>query len=165
MNPQMLTPEFKSAMRRLTTTVSVVTCMHEETWYGMTATAVTSVCVDPPAIQVCINESATIYRPLIESSRFCVNLLRVDHQAISTAFGGRLTASKRFREGEWIAATAGIPALIGAQANIFAKVAQVVPYGTHGIIIGAVESVILHEEIAPLLYQNGGYARAECMVP
>jgi flavin reductase len=151
---------FRDAMRRLTTTVSVISCGHKGEWFGMTATAVTSVCADPAAILVCINGSAAIYQPLLDSSRFCVNILSIEHQAVSSAFGGRLRGKERFSEGEWLVTADGIPTLVGAQANLFATVAKVVPYGTHGIVIGAVEDVLVQEKIAPLLYQNGGYARS-----
>jgi flavin reductase len=50
-----LSSGFRSAMRRLVATVSVVTCADADGWHGMTATAVTSVCIDPPAILVCVN--------------------------------------------------------------------------------------------------------------
>ena len=153
--------EFKAAMRRLTSTVCVVTCGHDGEWYGMTATAVTSVCAEPAAILVCINGSAAIYQPLLDSARFCVNMLSVEQHAISSAFGGRLRGRERFSEGEWLPTADGIPTLVGAQANLFATVAKVVPYGTHGIVIGDIEDVLVQEKIAPLLYQNGGYARSE----
>ena len=72
-------------MRRLTTTVCVISCSLGDMWYGMTATAVTSVCADPPSLLVCINGSAAIHDPLIQSKRFCVNLLRVGQESVSVA--------------------------------------------------------------------------------
>ncbi len=121
---------FRGAMRRLATTVSVISCEHKGEWFGMTATAITSVCADPAAILVCVNESAAIYQPLLDSSRFCVNMLSIEQQAVSSAFGGRLRGKERFSEGEWIITADGIPTLVGAQANLIANVAKVVPYGT-----------------------------------
>lgn len=152
--------DYRSAMRRLTTTVTVVSCEHQGHWFGMTATAVTSVCADPPALLVCINASASIHAPLAASNRFCINLLHVHQQAISTAFSGRLKGSERFAEGDWKLSEDGLPFLKGCQANIFCRTEHVVPFGTHSIFIGAVTRVALMERISPLLYGDGRYKKS-----
>ena len=126
----------------------------------MTATAVTSVCADPPSLLVCINGSAAIHDPLLASKRFCVNLLRVGQEAVSAAFGGKLRGMERFGEGTWALSDNGIPFLETAQANVFCGVEQIVPYGTHSIVIGGVEDVQLADHVSPLLYENGKYAKS-----
>jgi flavin reductase len=155
--------DFRGAMRRLTTTVSVISCAHGETWYGMTATAVTSVCADPPALLVCVNSSTAMHEPLVLTKRFCVNMLRVGQQAISAAFGGKLRGPERFNLGGWRLSDDGLPYLEGAQANIFCRTEQVVPFGTHSIFIGAVEWVDLAEAISPLLYEDGRYVMSAAL--
>lgn len=152
--------DFKSAMRRLTTTVSVVSCARGDQWYGMTATAVTSVCMDPPSLLVCVNGSAAIHNPLVESGRFCVNVLRVDQQEISAAFGGKLKGRSRFDVGEWHLSADGIPILNGAQANIMVSAQKIIPFGTHSVIIAVVDHVSVSEAVAPLLFENGRYVRS-----
>lgn len=93
--------DFRGAMRRLTTTVSVIASSMDGDWYGMTATAVTSVCAEPAALLVCINASSSLQSPVLASGRFCVNMLQVDQQDISTAFAGRLKGQGRFQAGDW----------------------------------------------------------------
>ncbi len=156
--------DFKSAMRRLTATVSVVSCTRDGEWFGMTATAITSVCADPPTVLVCVNGAAAIHNPLVESGRFCVNVLRIDQQEISVTFGGKLKGRDRFGVGDWSLSFDGIPVLTGAQANIVASAQKVVPFGTHSVIIGAVDRVLVSEKIAPLLYENGRYMRSAELV-
>ncbi len=153
-------PDFRGAMRRLTTTVSVISCAHGDTWFGMTATAVTSVCAEPPALLVCVNGSSAIHSPLESSKRFCVNMLRVGQESVSTAFSGRLRGVERFSAGTWSLSDAGLPYLETAQANIFCRTDQVMRFGTHSIFIGAVEWVKLSETVAPLLYENGRYMKS-----
>ncbi|MBS0420251.1 MAG: flavin reductase family protein [Proteobacteria bacterium] len=147
-------------MRRLTTTVSVISCAHGDAWFGMTATAVTSVCAEPPAILVCINGTSAIHSPLISSKRFCVNMLRVGQEAVSQAFSGKLKGMDRFTAGSWSQSDGGLPYLETAQANLFCRTEQVVPFGTHSIFIGAVEWVQLADRIEPLLYEDGRYVRS-----
>src|SRR5262249_34537118 len=104
-------PDFKGAMRRLTTTVSVISCAHGDTWAGMTATAITSVCAEPPALLVCINGAAAMHSSLLASQRYCVNMLRVGQESVSRAFSGKLRGMQRFSEGSWALSDDGLPYL------------------------------------------------------
>ena len=147
---------FRSAMRRLATTVSVVTCTDEDRWHGMTATAVASVCTEPPALLVCVNTASAFYGQLSASGNFCVNLLGSPHVQISQTFGGKLKGVEPFERGNWTLARR-LPYLIDAQANLFCKTDSVTHFGTHGIFIGRVEEVRFAEDTAPLVYLDGHY--------
>jgi flavin reductase len=151
-----LSSGFRNAMRRLATTVSVVTCADGDGWYGMTATAVTSVCTEPPALLVCINTATDFYRPLLASGNFCINLLRSPHVRVSQAFGGTLRGAERFERGDWTLAR-GLPCLIDAQANLFCKTEVITHFGTHAVFIGRVHEVWFSKDVAPLVYQDGHY--------
>ncbi|MFW7354925.1 MAG: flavin reductase family protein [Brucella sp.] len=152
--------DFKGAMRRLTTTVSVISTAHEGEWYGMTATAVTSVCADPAALLVCINASSSIHAPLLACGRFCVNMLQVDQLEVSNAFAGKLKGKERFSVGDWELSAEKLPILLNAQASLVCDLERSVPHGTHEIFIGAVRRVIMSDIISPLLYEDGKYARS-----
>lgn len=152
-----ITQVFRSAMRRLATTVSIVTCAGAEGWYGMTATAVTSVSADPPTLLVCINRATSLYRPLVTGGTFCVNLLRSSQAPLSRAFGGQVKGPARFALGSWQAEAGGLPFLADAQANLFCAVQRVVDCGTHGIVLGGVRAARFAEAVTPLLWQDGRY--------
>jgi flavin reductase len=147
---------FRGAMRRLAATVSIVTCADADGWHGMTATAVTSVSSEPPALLVCVNKINAFYRRLSASKSFCINLLKSPQAQISQVFGGRLKDFEQFERGKW-AVTRGLPYLIDAQANLFCAKELVTHFGTHGIFIGSVEEARFAEDAAPLLYQDGQY--------
>ncbi|QJP17520.1 flavin reductase family protein [Starkeya sp. ORNL1] len=143
-------------MRRLAATVCVVTCADEDSWHGMTATAVTSVCTQPPAVLVCVNTATAFHARLSASGTFCINLLKSSHVQVSQGFAGDLKGIERFERGNWRLARR-LPYLVDAQANLFCKTASVVHFGTHGIFIGCIEHVRLAEDTAPLVYQDGHY--------
>ncbi|MBD1551117.1 flavin reductase family protein [Pseudomonas sp. C2L12B] len=145
-------------MRRLAAAVSVITCADEQQWFGLTATAVTSLCVEPASIIVCINIASSVLPALNGSRRFCVNLLTTEQHSISSNFGGRLKGAERFSEGHWELDKGGVPYLVGAQANLFCELDNSIAYGTHLIVIGLVTQVHCAEAVAPLIYQNGSYA-------
>lgn len=145
-------------MRRLATTVTIVTTRGLEGQpMGMTATAVTSLCTDPPALLTCINRNASIHKVLTMGHHFCVNLLATGHDELSFAFGGRLTAEERFGVGAWARTQAEVPYLEDAQSNIFCTVDALHDYGTHTIVVGKVDSVRLHGDVRPLIFGDGRF--------
>jgi flavin reductase len=151
---------FRDAMRRFTTTVSIISCASGGCRYGMSATAVTSLSIDPPALLVCVNKSTATHRILSRGGRFCVNVLRSFHSQLSQAFSGKLKGEDRFRLGAWHETDDGLPFLGDAQANLLCEVDRVTDYGTHTIFIGRVYFARVDGDVDPLLYQDGKYAIA-----
>ncbi|MGF7159282.1 flavin reductase (DIM6/NTAB) family NADH-FMN oxidoreductase RutF [Rhodoligotrophos appendicifer] len=150
---------FRASMRRLAATVSIITTRHRGVPHGMTATAVSSLTVEPPALLVCVNRQASIHRPISEAGFFCVNFLGLDHEALCAPFGGKLQGEERFGIGDWHMEGPEPPFLHGAQANIFCRVDRLFDYATHTIFIGRVSAIRLDREIVPLVHLNGGLGR------
>ena len=69
---------FKRALRRFPAAVSVITSADQDRRHGMTATAVTSLSLDPPSLIVCINQATLLHDIMLLARRFCVNVLRRD---------------------------------------------------------------------------------------
>jgi flavin reductase len=151
---------FREAMRRFAATVSIVSCACDGSRYGMSATAITSLSVDPPSLLVCVNKSAATHRVLRRGGRFCVNVLRSFHWDLSQAFSGKVKGEDRFHLGNWSSEN-GLPFLSDAQANLFCEIARVMDYETHTIFIGRVYAARVQEDVDPLIYQDGKYAIAQ----
>jgi flavin reductase (DIM6/NTAB) family NADH-FMN oxidoreductase RutF len=148
---------FRFAMRRLASTVCVVTARSNGTRTGMTASSVTSLTVDPAALLVCVNQSASIHGCLEVGTPFCVNVLASVQGEISTVFAGRLTGDARFAYGVWTPDERGVPRLEEAQANISCVVDRMLAYGTHSVVIGRVTAVRISGAVDPLIFQDGRY--------
>ncbi|WP_428246035.1 flavin reductase family protein [Ferrovibrio sp.] len=149
-------------MRRLAATVTVLSARDPQgRRCGMTATAVTSVSADPPALLACVNRSAALHAHLGLGNRFCINLLHTGQQPISEICSGGAEGEARFDTGDWREDAENVPYLHDAQANIVCAVEAVHAYGSHGIFIGKVLRVINRNAIAPLVYQDGRYMRTE----
>jgi len=144
-------------MRRLASAVGVLTAKGPDGPVGMAATSITSLTMEPPAILVCVNRSASIHACLSEDERFFVNLLSRHQREISSAFGSSAKREERFAGGHWKEDKSGLLWLEDAQANLTCRVAKRVPYGTHTIVIGEVEDVRVADTVAPLIYQDGAY--------
>ncbi len=154
-----LASAFRTAMRRLAATVTIVTNREGDTGRrsGMTATAVTSLSADPPSLLVCVNRSASMHASFTGGSPFCVNILGQAHADLARSFGGRVEPELRFDEGKW-AENQSVPYLADAVATLFCTVDALVDYATHSIVIGLVTGINVREDQQPLIYGNGRFA-------
>jgi len=155
-----LGPSFKAAMRRLSSSVTIVSTRDGESRWGMTATAVTSLSADPPSVLVCVNRGASIRAHLRSEARLCVNLLSSEHAALSRAFSGEVEPERRFELGNWDDADDGIPYLCDAMASLFCEIDQLIEYGSHSVAVGRVYSVKLGPSASPLIYGDGRFLDA-----
>ena len=158
-----LVRDFKSAMRRLAATVTIVSVRNGDQRHGMAATAVTSLTTDPPSMLACVNKSASIHDAIIESGSFCVNLLSCEHHHLVPTFSGKEKGEQRFASGDWGVGDLDIPYLVGAQASISCKVDDSLSYHSHTIFIGAVRNIRVSDGVAPLVYQDGGFFKTVAM--
>jgi flavin reductase len=150
---------FRQAMRRVASTVNVITvCVGGEPM-GITATAMSSLAMDPPSLLVCINRAAALHGSMEDVSHFGVNVLHRDQEHLAQMFADRSKAPLRFIEG-WHLDCALPPRLLHAQASILCRRTDHHQFGTHSIFIGVVEDVVVRPEIDPLIYLDGRYGSA-----
>jgi flavin reductase len=146
---------FRKAMRTLTSAVTIISTECGSRRFGMTATAVTSLSMAPPSLLACVNMSASIHAPLLESGAFCVNVLHANQVDVAEAFSSK-KIEDRFSAGEW-SWDGRAPYLVGAQANVSCEIEASYVHGTHRIFIGRVLRVRVREQVNPLIYQDGRY--------
>jgi flavin reductase (DIM6/NTAB) family NADH-FMN oxidoreductase RutF len=149
--------DFRTAMRGVAATVTIVTAANSRLCHGMTATAVTSLSMDPPSLLVCVNRNTLLHEILLTTARFCVNVLRGYHADLSAAFSGAVSPQERFQRGTWAYTADGIAYLTDAQANVLCRKVALIPYATHTIFIGEAETVELRPAAEPLIYHNATY--------
>lgn len=154
---------FKEAMRRLAGTVTIVTVSNDGERHGTTATAVTSLSMDPPSLLVCFNKDSRLHGHLTSVDQFCVNLLHVENVDASRLFASPVSPEERFAGGDWRMDPGSPPYLADAQANIFCAKDKEIEYGSHTIFIGRVLRVTNRGDIAPLIYCNGSYSAPKAL--
>ena len=151
-----LSDMFRQAMRRVASTVNVITICPGGEPMGITATAMSSLAMDPPSLLVCINKTAALHASMEDVSHFCVNVLHRDQEEMARMFADRRQHALRFTSG-WEVDCARPPRLIDAQAAILCRRTDHHRFATHSIFIGVVEAVSVRDEFAPLVYLNGSY--------
>ncbi|NTJ43764.1 flavin reductase family protein [Agrobacterium larrymoorei] len=155
--PMAIGEAFRATMRRFPATVTVISACRHGTDHGMTATAVTSLSMDPPSLVICLNNRTFLHDMLLEVPEFAVNVLTDRQIAISEGFSGKVAPEKRFDSERWTRHPSGMLVLDTAHASVVCRRMGAVPYGTHTIFIGQVVDSRLSEATVPLMYENASY--------
>ncbi len=143
-------PDFIAAMGQHVSSVCVITTLHQGQRYGLTATAVSSVCAAPPRLLVCVNRQGASHAMIAVSGIFCVNVLEEGHDRIARAFAGK--DAERFAAGDWTVISTGAPVLTEAVAAFDCRLAEAFDEFSHTIFIGEVVGVSGGQGRDPLLY-------------
>jgi flavin reductase (DIM6/NTAB) family NADH-FMN oxidoreductase RutF len=144
--------EFKAALGRFASGVTVVTVAAEPTLHGMTASSFASVSLEPPRVLVCLDKSSRT-RGLLAGA-FAVNILSADQQEIARAFAH--AGDKPFGSLSYELGDNGAPLLHGAIAWIECSTSSVVDGGDHDIVVGDV-TACRSGSGSPLIYYIRDY--------
>jgi len=150
---------FKEAMSRFAASVNIVTTDGPAGLGGITATAVTSITVEPPMMLFCINKTSPSAARMIANGSFCINTLAPADEALSNIFAGRTDEhlEERFKSGAWTKLTTGSPVLATALASFDCRLVEAKEVTTHWVVIGAVEAVAFAAESECLTYVHRKY--------
>jgi flavin reductase len=149
---------FRQAMRGLAATVTLVTARGlDGHWKGMAATAVASVSMEPPTCLLCVNRTASIYSTLIDTGRFCINIMQRTNVALMPPYTKPQHREERFHEAGWGENSNGVPYQRHAQSNIFCEISTRLEVGTHDVVIARVVDVLNGSVFDPLIYCDGSY--------
>jgi len=147
--------EFRHAMRRVPTGVTVVTSLKDGEPRGITVNAFASVSLEPPSLLICINREARSYLFISTSRIFCVNVLAGSQRELAEHFSGKVRERQFAEVGYHVDAT-GAPVLDDAIAHFDCEVAQEYHFSSHSILVGHVLSCGARPG-SPLGYFNGGF--------
>lgn len=150
--------QFKAVMGSFAAGVTVVTTVDGQgKKWGLTATAFTSVSLDPPLCLVCVDKRAGSLAALNESRKFAVNLLSADQEKLSNHFASRSDdkfADVAHRDG----AATGAPLLDGAIASMECEVSEIYAGGDHDIFMGKLVATDVDADgSGALVYWRGKY--------
>lgn len=148
--------EFRDTLGLFTTGVAIVAIRDGQGVHAMTASAVSSLSIEPSLVLFCPARTASLARILDRVSGFSINFLREDQHALSSYFAGawKAAAPPPFR----FVPAAGAPRLQGALASLGCQLERILDGGDHLIVIGRV--LTLHRGITPrrpLLFFGGQY--------
>jgi flavin reductase (DIM6/NTAB) family NADH-FMN oxidoreductase RutF len=153
--------QFKAALRRWASGVTIVTTEWGGQCFGMTASAFSSVSIDPPLVLVCPDRRSKTLPFLRMSGVFTVNVLASDQEALSSRFAAAGNEDMRFEGLVCSTGKTGTPRLPGALVALDCRTVSLHDAGDHVICVGEVMDADVSARGAPLVYYEGGYRTLE----
>ncbi|WP_115935463.1 flavin reductase family protein [Aestuariispira insulae] len=149
--------DFRSACGQFATGVCVVTGMLDnKSPVGVTINSFSSVSLEPPLVLFCLDKNALSFDAFSIASRFAVNILAEDQQALSNNFARQ--SDDKFADIDYQVTEEGVPVLENCLTVMECRMYAVHDGGDHQIIVGEVSRIRKQREDArPLLYFRGGY--------
>ena len=149
--------EFRRVLGHFAAGVTIVTTQGDDgNPYGLTATAFTSVSLEPPLVLVCVDKRSESHPHFHRSRVFAVNFLGVDHEHLSRRFA--VTGGDKFDGVAVRRGPTGAPLLEDALGYLECRTVDVIEAGDHTIFLGQVEAADAREG-EPLLYYRGAYRK------
>jgi flavin reductase (DIM6/NTAB) family NADH-FMN oxidoreductase RutF len=156
--------EFRRVLSHFVSGVTVITvCDGDGRPTGLTASAFTSVSLEPPLILVCVDHKAQSYPALMAGKRFAVNILNLEQEAVSRRFATTKIDNK-FEGVPFTLSPLGLPLLDNALAQLECETVNVHVAGDHTIFVGRVERSNASSGV-PLVYYRGKYDRLSGATP
>ena len=154
---------FLRVMGSFATGVTVVTVKGKDGENrGFTASAVSSLSLEPRMLLVCVSEYSTSLDIIKEAGVFVVNVLASTQQEIAQQFATR--AGDRFAGLRWRPGSeTGAPIIDGSLAYAECKLVDTCQGGDHVILMGEITAADAHEA-EPLLYFRGRYGTYDAVV-
>jgi len=145
---------FRSVVGHFASGVTVITGADGEGLFGTTASAVSSLSMEPPMMLVCLNRSSSTHDRVAATGRYAINILSVDQDALAARFGRK--GDDKFAGVAHRMSARGLPLLDGALATIECDVVETATGGTHTIFLGLVREALAAAG-EPLAYYRGRF--------
>jgi flavin reductase (DIM6/NTAB) family NADH-FMN oxidoreductase RutF len=147
------------ALRQLPRAVSVITLQRGADWFGLTATSVSFLSVEPPTLLISFDCAARLSPAAAPQTPFGVSVLAASHAEIADRFGrGALVeASSDDFEGSWVRGPSGVVLRSDAVAALECESEEI--FARHGrtIVIGRIRNVFKVGGSGVLVYWRGAY--------
>lgn len=151
--------QFRNALGRFATGITVVTIPHDGEVHGITVNAFMSVSLEPPLVLISIDKQAKAHQLLLSSSHYGVSVLNERQVHESNRFAGRPAEGRaQFVTKE------GFPLLAGALAQLICRITERYAVGDHTLFVGQVEHLAWQDD-RPLLYFASEYAQLPSRAP
>ncbi|GAB3349842.1 flavin reductase [Modestobacter lapidis] len=147
---------FRDVVGHFTSGVTVITTRDGGQQFGVTASAVSSLSMDPPMVLVCLNRRLPTNDAVRSSGVFAINILSEDQGELATQFATR--HPDKFRDVALAAGTLDVPVIAESLAHLECRVRECVDVATHSVFFAEVQTATAGPG-APLAYFRGSFGR------
>ncbi|ORT48061.1 flavin reductase family protein [Frankia sp. KB5] len=155
------TADFRRAVGRFATGVTVLTTVADGRHLGMTANSFVSVSLDPLLVLASIRRDARFHGPLMASGVWGVSVLAEDMAETSRCFAKRAYDQPGDMFAGWehsIGPETGVVLFDGALSVFECRTVTTHPGGDHTLVLGEVVSFAQpRDDVGPLVFYDGRY--------
>lgn len=149
---------FRDVVGRFASGVTVITTSIDGQPYGTTASAMSSLSMDPPMLLVCLNKTSETGAAVLKVGSFAVNILADAQEHLAGQFA--IKGADKFSGVSVHTGATGNPLLDGNLATIECRTVETVTGGTHTVFLAEVLTAEARE-LEPLTYFRGRFGRLE----
>jgi flavin reductase (DIM6/NTAB) family NADH-FMN oxidoreductase RutF len=154
--------EFRLAMRKWPTGVTIATVSYQGIQHGMTVSSFTSISLTPPTVLISLERVSRTHDLVVQCGYFGVTILSDRQQPISDRFAGRHTEYEdRFANLKTFSLQTGALFIEGGLAFFDCHVIDILESGTNTLFFGEVLAAQLGEAGSPLVYYDQQYRRLQ----
>jgi DNA-binding GntR family transcriptional regulator/flavin reductase (DIM6/NTAB) family NADH-FMN oxidoreductase RutF len=150
---------FRHVIGHFASGVTVLTSHNADEDFGATASAVSSLSLEPPMLLVCLNTRSSTQEAIHSSGRFGVNILDENQGIVAERFAFPRGVDK-FADLHVERGDGQVPLLADSLAYCECRVAEDVVAGTHRVFLADVTRAVAREG-SPLTYFKGKFGRFE----
>ncbi|MGE3075002.1 MAG: flavin reductase family protein [Dehalococcoidia bacterium] len=145
---------FRSAMAMFASGVTVVTTIDRvsQKSVGFTASAFSSLSLDPPLVLVCLDRKAESHRCFQEARTMAISILAEGQDELALRFAKR--GAEKFTGGTTAGPITSCQLVDGAVAQLECEVEHLLPGGDHSIVVGRVLRATVEESERPMVHFN-----------
>ncbi|WP_096269774.1 flavin reductase family protein [Paucisalibacillus globulus] len=144
--------QFRNAMGRFATGITVVSLEYNNEIMAMTVNAFMSVSLSPKLIAISIDEKAKMYSKLGEVNEFGISILSSNQKDFSKIFAKQVESKEQIP----FISLDGVPVLQEALAALSCRIVNSLKAGDHIVYIGEVTQYTTRE-VEPIIFFNGKY--------
>lgn len=148
--------QFREALAHWASGVTIVSTVKEGFWKGATASAFTSVSLEPPMVLIALDRRLYTRQLIAEAGCYAVSILGAQHERLARIFAGmHPEIEDRYAQAAWRTAETGAPILEDASGWVDCTVEHTVESGDHTLFIGRVLACgAATQAPPPLLYHR-----------
>jgi flavin reductase (DIM6/NTAB) family NADH-FMN oxidoreductase RutF len=155
--------EFRTALGRFASGITIMSTLQDGVAHAMTASAFTSVSLDPPLVLVCVDKGVRMHDAVLDCGYWAVSVLAGDQHGIADRFArsGRDLHSQFDGIGTAAGPKTGCLLVEGALSWLECRTWATYEGGDHTIVVGEVLSLGLGEPADPdaLIYHSSAYRK------
>lgn len=149
---------FRDVVGRFASGVTVITTTADDKQYGTTASAMSSLSMDPPMILICLNKTSETGAAVLTSGTFAVNILAKGQEHLASQFA--VKGDDKFADVSTARGVLGDPLIADTLATMQCRTVETVTGGTHTVFLAEVVDAEARD-LEPLTYFRGRFGRLE----